>query len=286
MKSKIEWIRKAQRCLRMLSELHRLGYQNLRGMPYMNPLGFRFAIAPKAVFADNGIAIPAAALCGEGGRVAITGAGDYFGWTDTSGNDARALADKFVERFPAIAGEGEGRDWEYAGWLSELVGFLEGGDMVPICWWDGMKGLPEDLRILPIWIHGRENFEWAGTESAISSRNPVFPLPASEKPLSEHWAGQGYWTDALDAISEAVQDGGRTVTIDVKRIERALSDGDGPAYRLLDAMKSVAEHEGLDGYKGAPRLVLALLWKLQEISECGEGRGADRNDRPNQKPPA
>lgn len=31
MKSKYEWISKAQRCLRMLSELHRLGFQHLRG---------------------------------------------------------------------------------------------------------------------------------------------------------------------------------------------------------------------------------------------------------------
>lgn len=276
MKSKIEWIRKAQRCLRLLSELHRLGYQNLRGMPYMNPLGFRFAIAPKGCFADNGIAIPAARLCGDNGHVAITGAGDYFGWSDTSGNNARALAEKFVERFPAIAAEGEGRDWEYAGWLAELVGFLESGDMVPICWWENMKGRPEDLRTLPIWIDGQDNFEWIGTESAISSRNPVFPLPASKEPLSEYWAQQRYWTDALDAISEAMQDGGRTVTIDVKRIEPVLFAGDGPAFRLLDAMKSVAEHEGWEGYKGAPRLVLALLWKLQEMSECCEGRDVAR----------
>ena len=35
MKSKFEWVRKAQRCLRML-ELHRLGYQQLRGMSYFN----------------------------------------------------------------------------------------------------------------------------------------------------------------------------------------------------------------------------------------------------------
>lgn len=43
--------------------------------------------------------------------------------------------------------------------------------------------------------------------------------------------------------------------------------GNGPAYKLLDAMQSVKEYERYDGYKGPPRLVLALLWKLQEISE-------------------
>lgn len=277
MQSKIEWIRRAQRCLRMLSELHRLGYQNLRGMPYMNPLGFRFAIASKDCFAENGIAIPATRLGERNQYVAITGAGEYFGWSDTSGNDARALAEKFVERFPAITAQGKGRDWEYAGWLSELVGFLEGGDMVPICWWEHMKGQPEDLRTLPIWIDGKDNFEWIELESVISSRNPVFPLPAPKVPLSEHWGQQRYWTDALDAISEAMQDGGRTVTIDVKKIEQSLFDADGPAYKLLDAMRSVSEHEGWDGYKGAPRLVLAVLWKLQEMSEGSEKRDSAPN---------
>lgn len=87
MKSKFEWVRKAQRCLRMLSELHRLGYQQLRGMSYFNAQGFRFAIAPRDYFADNGIAIPTDKLSDS--LVAITGAGHYFSWTDTDGNDAR-----------------------------------------------------------------------------------------------------------------------------------------------------------------------------------------------------
>ncbi|HAW2744169.1 TPA: hypothetical protein JLQ46_002415, partial [Escherichia coli] len=81
MKSKFEWVRKAQRCLRMLSELHRLGYQQLRGMSYFNAQGFRFAIAPRDYFADNGIAIPTDKLSDS--LVAITGAGHYFSWTDT-----------------------------------------------------------------------------------------------------------------------------------------------------------------------------------------------------------
>lgn len=62
MKSKFEWIRKAQRCLRMPSELHRLGYQQLRGMPYFDPQGFRLAIAPNTYFSDNGIVIPVSKL--------------------------------------------------------------------------------------------------------------------------------------------------------------------------------------------------------------------------------
>lgn len=179
MKSKIEWIRRAQRCLRMLSELHHLGYQQLRGMPYINPLGFRFAIAPKDCFSKNGIAIPDEMLVINNERVAITGAGEYFGWNDTSGNSARTLAEKFVERFPKIAEKGRGRDWEYSGWLAELIGFLEGGDMIPICWWENMKDQPSDLLTLPIWVNGHDNFEWVGIESIIARNNPTFPLPSS-----------------------------------------------------------------------------------------------------------
>lgn len=119
MKSKFEWVRKAQRCLRMLSELHRLGYQQLRGMSYFNAQGFRFAIAPRDYFADNGIAIPTDKLSDS--LVAITGAGHYFSWTDTDGNDARTLAEKFITRFPDIALTGKGRDWGYAGWLPCLL---------------------------------------------------------------------------------------------------------------------------------------------------------------------
>lgn len=258
----------------MLAELHRLGYQGLRGMPYLNPLGFRLAIAPKRYFSErNGAVIPQSQLTGS--NVAITGAGDYFGWVDTANDDARTLAQKFIARFPEIANQGKERDWAYAGWLAELVGFLEQGDWIPTLWWENMKGNSEDLQTLPIWIADQDNLQWEGIASVISPENPTFPLP----PISNHsntasseertiwWGEQRYWTDALDAICLAMEDGGRLVTIDVKKIESHLFDGDGPAYMLLEAMKSVIEHEGYDGYKGAPRLVKALLWKLQEISE-------------------
>jgi len=182
MKSTFEWIRKAQRSLRMLSELHRLGYQHLRGMPYFNAQGFRFAIAPRDYFADNGIAIPAGKL--SDGLVAITGAGNYFSWEDAEGNDARALAEKFITRFPDIALAGRGRDWEYAGWLSELIGFLEKGDMIPTVEWENMSSSPEDHSRLPIWVEGNDNIDWVGDKCVISSRNPYFPLPGVKMELN------------------------------------------------------------------------------------------------------
>lgn len=184
MKSKIDWIRRAQRCMRMLTELHRLGFQELRGMPYLNPLGFRFAIAPKRYFSErNGAVIPTSLLTGE--HVALTGADDFFGWQDAAKDDARALAEKFIERFPEIANQGRGRDWAYAGWLAELVGFLEQGDWIPALWWENMKGTPEDLRSLPIWVAGKDNFRWEGVASTISPDNPVFPLPPGASTVLE-----------------------------------------------------------------------------------------------------
>jgi len=49
----------------------------------------------------------------------------------------------------------------------------------------------------------------------------------------------------------------------------ARPGGDSPAYRLMEAMVSVKEHEGMDNYRGAPRLVLALLERLDVISKAG-----------------
>lgn len=275
MKSKIDWIRRAQRSIRMVSELHRLGYQGLRIMPYLNPLGFRLAIAPRQLFSEkNGAVIPEAHL--NGANVAITGAGNYFGWPDAVHDDARTLAIKFVERFPDIASQGKDRDWAYAGWLAELVGFLEQGDWIPTLWWENMKGSPDEFQALPIWVANRENLHWDGLNSIISPENPEFPLPpkcfadihGDELNFkTEWWGNKRYWIDALDSISKAMEDGGRIVTIDVKKIDKLLFEGDGPAYMLLDAMRSVIEHEVWDGCEGAPRLVKALLWKLQELSE-------------------
>ena len=80
---------------------------------------------------------------------------------------------------------------------------------------------------------------------------------------NQYWADDPYWTNALESLVEFRQNGGRCVTIDLDKIDATLFNGDGPAYRLLEAMQSVLEREGVDGYRGAPRLVLALLWTLQ-----------------------
>lgn len=40
MKPTLHWIRRGQRVIRMVTELHGMGYQSLRVMPYMYPLAY------------------------------------------------------------------------------------------------------------------------------------------------------------------------------------------------------------------------------------------------------
>ncbi len=82
----------------------------------------------------------------------------------------------------------------------------------------------------------------------------------------EHWSESRYWTEALDHFTKLRDGGARRLTLDLREIEKVIYDGDGPAYKLMDAMVSVKEKEGWDGYRGAPRLVLALLVRLNELA--------------------
>lgn len=74
-----------------------------------------------------------------------------------------------------------------------------------------------------------------------------------------------YLLDKIARHGLAARDAGeQTITLNIKAIEEVISNGDGPAYRLMKAMASVIEHEGHEGYRGAPRLTLALLKILEE----------------------
>lgn len=82
-----------------------------------------------------------------------------------------------------------------------------------------MNGRPEDLLALPVWVEGKDNIDWIGEKSIISQTNSHFPLPGKpESSGSEWWGRQPYWTEALHEISQAMQDGGHLVAIDVKKI--------------------------------------------------------------------
>lgn len=82
--------------------------------------------------------------------------------------------------------------------------------------------------------------------------------------MSRHWSEDPYWSEAADRFYEFRAKGAKHLVIDLDAIDEKLYDGDGPAYRALEAMLSVHEHEGMDGYRGAPRIVLALLQILSE----------------------
>ena len=51
----------------------------------------------------------------------------YFDWSDASGRSAEELASMFIKRFPQIVQKGKGRDWAYAGWLTEIIGRAKHG---------------------------------------------------------------------------------------------------------------------------------------------------------------
>lgn len=82
---------------------------------------------------------------------------------------------------------------------------------------------------------------------------------------NRHWSSDDYWTVALENYYR-IRDGGTSkIELDLESLEGKIFDGDSPAYKMVDAMCSVKEHESWDGYKGAPRLVLALLALLHEL---------------------
>lgn len=84
-----------------------------------------------------------------------------------------------------------------------------------------------------------------------------------------YWAEDPYWIEALERFLTAKETGQRTITLNLDMVEEAVFNGDGPAYKLIDAMASVKEHEGWDGFRGAPRLVLAVIQLLKETQQEG-----------------
>jgi hypothetical protein len=121
-----------RRCVRVLSmvhELHKAGYQRLRILPMMSPSGVHWRGV--ITFADNVATDGYRILREEDDLVARYTSGqdnEYFGWKDATHASARELADLFLQRFPEIARKGEGLDWAYAGWLTDVLGYAELGE--------------------------------------------------------------------------------------------------------------------------------------------------------------
>ena len=54
--------------------------------------------------------------------------------------------------------------------------------------------------------------------------------------------------------------------MDINRIQEAAFSSNGPVYGLMNAMVSVWQQEGREGHRGAPRVLMALLVRLAELS--------------------
>jgi len=83
--------------------------------------------------------------------------------------------------------------------------------------------------------------------------------------MSRHWSEDPYWTEALERYQILQKNGRKQLVIDLDALHEVIFRGDSPAYRAIDAMLSVQEHEGWDGMRGAPRVVLAILQILSEL---------------------
>lgn len=166
MQSSVDWVRRSTRVLRMVSELHRMGYQRARIMPHIHPLAYRIVIAPAERFSASNPAYAETAYDEPAVAYSSAAGTEYFEWRDAQGDDARKLAEKFVERFPELARQCAGSDWCYAGWLCDLLAALEQHpDSLPYVMEEYMEARPEELREIPL-------------KCALENRDVgAFPLP-------------------------------------------------------------------------------------------------------------
>ena len=124
-------LRDAGRLLAMVHELHKACYQRIRICPGMAPNGlhWRCTITYAANVAEDGYSLRGVAD-GHVARYTSGQGAKYFDWAEGERMTARMLARRFLEAFPLIAEKGAGRDWAYAGWLTDLLGHAENGRFV------------------------------------------------------------------------------------------------------------------------------------------------------------
>ncbi|GGE81801.1 hypothetical protein [Sphingomonas prati] len=115
------------RLLTMIHELHKAGYQRIRFRSGMAPSGlhWRCLITHADAMLADGMALADGHRPDEVAYYSTGSQDGYFGWTDVPGRSARELGVMFLDRFPMIAAKGQGRDWAYAGWLTEILGCAE-----------------------------------------------------------------------------------------------------------------------------------------------------------------
>lgn len=174
MQSDLAWVRRSGRLIRMVSELHRMGYQHARIMPYEYPLAYRIVIAPRSEFSLTNGAYFNDGTSENCARYSSADENRYFGWRDAEADNARQLAEKFVARYPNLIRSMRGSDWRYAGWLADLLGCLERfPGRLPIVVAEGLETPPESLPSLPLKLYGERTPEDNGEDRHF----PLPPLP-------------------------------------------------------------------------------------------------------------
>lgn len=123
-------VRHATRVIAMVHELHKAGYQRIRMLPYLSPSGghWRCDITFAENIQDDGYRIREGHV--DRHEIAYYSTADknhYFGWPGAEHMSARQLAARFLQEFPNISERGRGRDWAYAGWVTEVLGRAEQG---------------------------------------------------------------------------------------------------------------------------------------------------------------
>jgi hypothetical protein len=61
--------------------------------------------------------------------------------------NARQMAERFLHAFPRITSAGAGRDWMYAGWLTDVLGRAEQGtstDIIKLYNYNNAGDAPDD----------------------------------------------------------------------------------------------------------------------------------------------
>ena len=78
------------------------------------------------------------------------------------------------------------------------------------------------------------------------------------------WTQDPYWQRGTELL-EDLREKEERIVIDLSDIEKCVYDGDGPAYKLMEAMAEIRGTEGDSGFRGAPRVLLALLANLNSL---------------------
>jgi hypothetical protein len=137
------------RLLAMVHELHKAGYQRIRINPGIGGIGaWRCNITSADNTEADGFTIKH--LDFDGGLVAPYSGSDgahYFNWTDGPMMNARQMAERFLHAFPRITSAGAGRDWMYAGWLTDVLGRAEQGtstDIIKLYNYNNAGDAPDD----------------------------------------------------------------------------------------------------------------------------------------------